>query len=630
MGDLISVMPPAGLTAGWIAPKGWSALAQAVVAQGTLTRVEMTRAQARAQALGVPLAHVLATDWALSPAALAQDLALTFDLQQVNPVLQPAEPDLVASFGLERVIEMQIMPWRRVGGVTVVLCCDPDAFDAAAPMLTRLYGLVRRALTTEPLMRQALGMQFGDTLCAAAESRVPARYSSRGWRRGRAAVAGLVALGVGGLAAVQAPLALFTVLCLGAAGLLALSSALKLAALMLAPSGYRGHAPRTPAAPLPVITLLVPLHDETRIADHLLRRLEALTYPRALLDVCLVLEQGDQTTRHALGLAALPTWMRVIAVPEGTLKTKPRALNYALAFARGSIVGIYDAEDAPDPDQLTVVADSFAAAPPDVACLQGTLDYYNPTTNWITRCFTIEYASWFRVVLPGIARMGLVVPLGGTTLFLRREVITALGAWDAHNVTEDADLGIRLARFGYRTAFIPTVTEEEANGRAWPFVKQRSRWLKGYAITWAVHMRSPRRLWQDLGAWKFWGVQLLFGGTLLQFVLAPMLWSFWLLPLGLPHPLGDVLPRGTMLAIGGFFLMTEILNIAIGFVAVRRAGKPGLSWWTPTMTFYFPLAVVAVYRGLLELAWKPFYWDKTEHGIFVPAIPRPRPPPRRA
>jgi len=216
-----------------------------------------------------------------------------------------------------------------------------------------------------------------------------------------------------------------------------------------------------------------------------------------------VLEDNDTTTRKALCRTSLLTWMRSIVVPEGTLRTKPRALNYALDFARGSIVGVYDAEDSPDPNQLRIVAATFANAGPQVVCLQGILDYYNSGANWLTRCFTIEYASWFRVVLPGYARMGLVVPLGGTTLFFRHDILEKLGGWDAHNVTEDADLGLRLARAGYETVFIPSVTQEEANGRFWPWVKQRSRWLKGYAITYCVHMRDPGRLWRDLGPWRF-------------------------------------------------------------------------------------------------------------------------------
>jgi cellulose synthase/poly-beta-1,6-N-acetylglucosamine synthase-like glycosyltransferase len=374
---------------------------------------------------------------------------------------------------------------------------------------------------------------------------------------------------------------------------------------------------------------MVPLYKEKEIATPNIQRLFALKYPHELLDVCLVLEEDDDTTLATISRTALPPWIRAIRVPKGDIKTKPRALNYALDFCRGSIIGVYDAEDAPASDQIERVVERFAQRGPEVACLQGVLDFYNARSNWLTRCFAIEYATWFRVVLPGFQKLGLAIPLGGTTLFFRREILEELGGWDAHNVTEDADLGIRLARHGYRTELIPSVTQEEANGRVWPWIKQRSRWLKGYAITYAVHMSRPRALWKELGAWRFFGVQLLFAGTLSQFILAPLLWSFWFIPLGLPHPLETVLPDWGFWALGAMFFGSEVIGIAISVIAVRSAGHMHLAKWAPTLHLYFPLAAIASYKGLWELVAKPFYWDKTAHGIFEasePANSSPEPP----
>ncbi len=360
----------------------------------------------------------------------------------------------------------------------------------------------------------------------------------------------------------------------------------------------------------------MPLFRERDIAPRLIKRLGRLTYPRELLDILLVVEEEDLTTRAALSASPLPRWMRVVVVPGGPIKTKPRAMNYAVNFARGSIIGIYDAEDAPEPDQIHKIVRRFHERGPEVACLQGVLDYYNPRTNWLARCFTVEYASWFRVVLPGLARMGFVVPLGGTTLFFRRAALQALGGWDAHNVTEDADLGLRLARHGYRAELIDTVTEEEANCRALPWVKQRSRWLKGYAITWAVHMRDPRLLWRQLGPMRFFGVQVLFLGTLSQFLLSPVLWSFWLVALGLWHPLDGVIPHWAALWLIGLFLLTEAVNIAVAAWAVRGRKHRHLLPWVPTLHFYFPLGALAAWKAAYEVLARPFYWDKTQHGVY--------------
>tara|TARA_R110002051_G_scaffold264959_3_gene324906 strand:- start:12652 stop:13488 length:837 start_codon:yes stop_codon:yes gene_type:complete len=211
--------------------------------------------------------------------------------------------------------------------------------------------------------------------------------------------------------------------------------------------------------------------------------------------------------------------------------------------------------------------------------------------------------------------MGFVVPLGGTTLFFRRNILEELGGWDAHNVTEDADLGVRLARAGYRTELINSVTGEEANGRAWPWIKQRSRWLKGYAITYAVHIRDPRKLWRELGMKRFFGLQLLFLGTLSQFVLQPVLWSFWLIPFGVPHPIFNLLPTPWFWGLAGLFFASEIVNLVVAGIALKAANKMWLLKWALTLQVYFPLAALAAYKGLIELAWKPFYWDKTMHGV---------------
>ena len=207
-----------------------------------------------------------------------------------------------------------------------------------------------------------------------------------------------------------------------------------------------------------------------------------------------------------------------------------------------------------------------------------------------------------------------MIPLGGTTLFFRRDVLEELGGWDAHNVTEDADLGVRLARRGYTTELIPTVTYEEANCRAWPWVKQRSRWLKGYLITYFVHMRNPIALWRDLGFLRFVGLQAMFLATVAQFTVLPLLWSFWLPAFGLPHPVLTTLGAPVIWSITAFFVAAELLHVGIGMLAVSGRKHRHLLPWVLTLPFYFPLGALAAYKALYELVANPFYWDKTQHG----------------
>ena len=619
-----------------LAPRGCNrCLSDEVVAHGLLSPHDAIAVRQIATQQGVRVADVLSREYRISEYTIARILAEAAKCQFVNPLEYAPDPNLITRFGPADCLKLGLLPWRCIGGTTVVLTPRPDQFLRHTARLETVFGPVRMAVTTEEQLNRTVQKHCDPALVNQAETKVTAVESCRDWNARIILLLGLGLVAILAAGLFLSPTFVFTILAGWAITTLLFNMLLKAAAASIGLRNPQPAAQSVTPARLPVITVLVPLYNETAIAEHLLARLKALDYPRALLDVCLVLEADDTTTRETLGRTILPTWMRAIIVPKGTIKTKPRALNYALDFARGSIIGIWDAEDAPAPDQLHVVAQRFANLGPQVACLQGTLDYYNAGTNWLTRCFTIEYASWFRVILPGLAHMGLVVPLGGTTLFFRRDVLEALGGWDAHNVTEDADLGVRLARHGYRTELINTVTEEEANGRAWPWVKQRSRWLKGYAITYGVHMRQPLQLWRDLGARRFLGFQLLFLGTLSQFVLAPILWTFWLLPLGFDHPLQAVLPSWAFWALAGLFVMSEVVGLVVAVIGVRKASKPWLGKWALSLQLYFPLGALAAYKGLWELAHRPFYWDKTAHGVLLPkgwknpATPPPRQPLRQ-
>jgi cellulose synthase/poly-beta-1,6-N-acetylglucosamine synthase-like glycosyltransferase len=542
--------------------------------------------------------------------------ARKWGIQVIDLEAQLPDPRLIDLVGATDCLRHGLVPWQRAGDVTIVALSRPEEFRRLRPMLEARLGPVVAALAPARAVAAAVHAWRGPRLADAAEQRVPAAESCRDWqglhRSPRVVALALLALTL----AWVAPLALGLGLLALAVVTLIAHVLLRLAATMAA-LRVEAPLPDPPAEAIqPVVSILVALYREGGIAPRLVRRLARLDYPEELLDVILAVEADDQVTLDALAVAELPPWMRVIVVPNGTVKTKPRALNHALDYAQGAIIGVYDAEDAPDPDQLRQVVARFQGLGPDVACLQGVLDYYNPRTNWLSRCFTIEYAGWFRLVLPGIARLGMVVPLGGTTLFFRREVLDALGGWDAHNVTEDADLGIRLARHGYRTELIATVTGEEANCRALPWIKQRSRWIKGYMMTWAVHMRQPRLLWRQLGPRAFLGFQIMFLGSITQALLAPILLSLTVVPFGIPHPLHDALPGWGLWTLAAIFILSEAANLVIGIIGLRRTSH-GLSlWWVPTMKLYYPLASLAAYKALWELVTRPFYWDKTTHGLF--------------
>ena len=434
-----------------------------------------------------------------------------------------------------------------------------------------------------------------------------------------------IQIGIGGcLAALAMTLAVF------APQALQLGISLLFAMLFLAVIGLRWlclfRPPRgvpPPAAALeewelPVYSVLVPLFREVAVIEILIPALLDLDYPEDLLDIKIILEEDDHPMRRACAALRLPEHLEILVVPRGAPQTKPRALNYALAFARGKLVTIFDAEDIPEPGQLRLAAAAFAAGPPELACVQASLEFFNPETNWLTRQFTIEYAVLFELLLPCLAAYGLPLPLGGTSNHFRAKILRKVGAWDPFNVTEDADLGLRLSRMGFKTGVIASRTFEEANSRTGNWLKQRARWLKGWAITWLVHMRNPRRLYQDLGLEGFCAAQAILLGTAASALLHPVflgltLWS-WASGAMFAAPGNpiSVAITGASLAI---LFSGYAITIWAGARALRRIGYRG--WWWPlaTMPAYWMLISIAAWRALYELLVSPHVWNKTDHGL---------------
>ena len=596
-------------------------IGQILMELGELDPGDMVRAIAMSAREDVRFGDILLANKMVSEAGLFRGLSFQYDCDLVDLIRDPPDIRLIDQMGPENCLRTGTIPWKKIGTTTLIATSRPGDFAAAKSRFPAAFDDVMMVVAANSDVEQTLLRLRDRILAKRAETRVQPHDSCRNWNTGtmaRLAAAFAIALLAGFIASPAGTLLFLTGWAIIA---LIFNTGLKASAAWVnhrsARHGkvlFRSRRKHVSPPKLPKISIFVALYKEREIASRLVRRLNALNYPRELLDICLIVEQDDRVTQTALDRANLPAWMRQIVVPRAKLKTKPRALNYALDFAKGSIIGVYDAEDAPEPDQLHKVARRFAECGPDVACLQGILDFYNSRSNWLSRCFTIEYATWFRVVLPGLERLGFVIPLGGTTIFFRREMLESVGGWDAHNVTEDADLGVRLARHGFRTELLPTLTQEEANCHPWPWIRQRSRWLKGYAITWAVHMRSPKKLLADIGPWRFFGFQILFLGALSQFLLAPFLWSMWALFLGYHHPILDAVSPTGFYLLTCLFILSELITIAVGILALDPVRHRRLWLWVPTLHLYFPLAAIAAYKGIWELIYKPFYWDKTTHG----------------
>ena len=292
------------------------------------------------------------------------------------------------------------------------------------------------------------------------------------------------------------------------------------------------------------------------------------------LDIKIVIEPDDVETAAALAELRLAAPFDVVVAPEVGPRTKPKALNAALPFARGTFTVIYDAEDRPEPDQLRRALAMFQAEDDDVACVQARLTIDNTADSWLSRLFTAEYGAQFDLFLPGLARMRLPLPLGGTSNHFRTDVLRSIGAWDAYNVTEDADLGMRLARFGYRSTVVASTTYEEAPAHLGPWLRQRTRWFKGWAQTWAVHMRTPVRLLRELGPGGFLTFQLVVGGNVLAALIHPVFLGFLIYAIVTGQWfLGE---NGAPIALASLYLCSLIAgyltSILLGLRALKRRG----------------------------------------------------------
>jgi cellulose synthase/poly-beta-1,6-N-acetylglucosamine synthase-like glycosyltransferase len=392
--------------------------------------------------------------------------------------------------------------------------------------------------------------------------------------------------------------------------------ALRLAA-SLTPRRASRPLPRLPDDRLPAYTIIAALYREAGSVGDLVRAIRSFDYPREKLDIKLVVEADDLETRAAIARLENPSNLQVIVAVDDGPRTKPKALNCALPFARGSFTVIYDAEDRPEPDQLRAALDAFRRNGEDVACAQASLCIDNPSDSWLSRMFTAEYAGQFDVFLPGFAKFRLPLPLGGSSNHFRTRALRHVVGWDAFNVTEDADLGVRLARFGYRSVVFASTTYEEAPARFGAWLRQRTRWMKGWMQTWAVHMRSPRQLWRDLGPRGFLAMNVAIGGGVLTALVHPFFVAEMATAAAAPlfgkEPwvFASALAPLHQAAIAAGYLAA----IFIGAVGLCRRGLFGSLWVLALIPIYWLCLSLAAWRALIQLIRDPYHWEKTEHGL---------------
>lgn len=592
--------------------------------KGLLSSEQIAEGVELAKSWGVRLGDVaLARGWVhrsdLYEVIADHQGAAYIDLFQCPPDPAVFVPELAGECG-----ERLVLPWGRVRGRLIVVASDPEpekvdwirgAFGADAILAVSSKNEIRWALSN------LAGARFADAAVHGLARWRPEHSARQVFTTGQ--LAGIYLMGcllllllftqtIRTLTVANELITVFLLFNFGFKMLLALIGGDHRIDIKVT----EAEAAQLDSRDLPVYTVLVPMYREPDVLPILASALRNLDYPLSKLDIKLVLEEDDAETIGAAQALGLEDIFEIVRVPKSPLRTKPKACNYAINFARGELLTIFDAEDKPEPDQLRKVVAAFAKSSPNTACIQARLNYYNSEENWLTRMFTLEYSLWFDFYLPALEFLRIPIPLGGTSNHFRMKVLREVGAWDPYNVTEDADLGTRLTQLGFRVGVVNSTTYEEANTNVGNWIRQRSRWLKGYMQTWLVHMRNPWSLFRSLGVVGFFGFHFFIGGTVLTALVTPVLYAMLLISVIFKSPVLDsIFPDVTLWPSLINLLLGNAFFIYVSLIASWKRDRLALMPWALTIPAYWILLSIAGYKALYQLIRKPFFWEKTTHGI---------------
>lgn len=604
-------------------------LGEILLQEGIVDVETLERALSIQQKSGAQIGDVLIALGKINPLQLAKALSLQFDLPYRNAVDYPANPEtlkeVVLVVGEQFLRTNAILPLGRKGNALGVVTSRPNAKEPLEALAKAMNAELFLFVCSEREIQTALTNQFRDSYTEESTMglffRNPDESAMETFTTLQLILLyALVTLFLFGMLfrGRETLLVLFfliNVFYIFSLGFKLLASILGARTEILEQVSDEEAAALDPKT-LPVYTILLPMYKEPEVVKHLIAGIMEMDYPLEKLDVKILLEEEDTVTYDAVRALRPPANFEIVRVPYSVPKTKPKACNYGLLFARGEYLTIYDAEDVPEKDQLRKVVAAFRKGPENMICVQAALNYFNSDQNLLTRMFTLEYSYWFDYMLPGIEALGMPIPLGGTSNHFRTEMLRLLGGWDPFNVTEDADLGIRASAHRMWVSTINSTTFEEANSHTGNWIRQRSRWIKGYMQTYLVHMRNPLRLFRTIGLMPFLGVQLLIGGTFMTFLINPILWLLFIFWIAFrPLWMESVFPLWILTLSTLNLIVGNAMGIYLNMLAVFRRRLFHLTFYSLMNPFYWILHSIAAYKALWQLFTKPFFWEKTVHGL---------------
>lgn len=232
---------------------------------------------------------------------------------------------------------------------------------------------------------------------------------------------------------------------------------------------------------LPSISILIPAHNEELVIEKTIRTILGSEYPLSKIEL-IVLNDGstDETQSILNRLAKEFSCLKPIHIPKGEGgKGKAAVLNRGIKLAKHDFIGIYDADNQPQPMSLRYLASQFILDP-NLGAALGKFRTLNRRRNWLTRFINIEGLSFQWIVQAGRWKLLKIATLPGTNFIVRKAVLDEVGGWDEEALTEDAELSLRILEAGYRIKFVPyAVTWEQEPENLATWFKQRTRWARG-------------------------------------------------------------------------------------------------------------------------------------------------------
>ncbi len=618
---------------------GGRPLGQVLIAAGLINHQQLADALTTQSRVGGKVGMHLILMGAVTRLELYQSMAAQFGFPFVNLVDDPPDAELMAVMDPRTHIDREWIPYRWEGEILIVATTEPPSRKTIREAQEE-FGAesVDFVVTTDWDLDQAVTKFCRKKLLFNAAEELAENSPERSakgkpvpWQRFGAytvsaiVVGGMIIKPAGTIVAILIFLNLFFFIAVcfkmvtTIAGLWRKHSAKVDEKRLRAANAWLVET--VPDDELPIYTILVPVFREANVMEMVMEHIGQLDWPKSKLQVLILTEEVDQETVEAVKAAQPPEFIRLLVVPAGTPQTKPRACNFGLMFSLGEYLVIYDAEDRPDPDQLRRAHAAFLADSRDpdqsrpLACVQAALNYFNWDANLLTRMFTLEYSSWFDGMLHGMEAFRLPIPLGGTSNHFRTDRLRELGGWDPYNVTEDADLGMRASAAGYRVGTINSTTWEEACSKVPAWIKQRTRWIKGYMVTAVVDARYPIKFTKSAGLRSLGTLIGLIIGTPLMFLAYPIVWGMTIIVYIGFETFAFTLPP----AVGAFAVFNAIFGNVTVMVLSMLTGASRHGWriagYSLLNPVYWCLHSYASWRALFQVFFNPFAWEKTPHGL---------------